>query len=207
MHVPDRWSRIATAGTLAATLAACAPEPANAPSTTAVYSRTTGRLEQLVSDEDGDGTPEARAFMDGTALTRIELDRDANGQPDRWEYYEPAPAGAAHVADPAAGTRIVRAEEAHGGDGTVTRREFFEAGVLTRVEEDTDLDGRVDKWETYAANVLTRVDLDLSGRGHADRRLVYGPAGEMLSVEADSDGDGRFEPVSAAETGTGGTTP
>ena len=116
MHVPEHWSRVGAAAALAVGLAACAPEPADAPSTSAVYSRTTGRLEQLVSDENGDGTAEARGFMDGTVLMRIELDRDANGQPDRWEYYEPAPAGSYSDADPAAASRIVRAEEANGPD-------------------------------------------------------------------------------------------
>jgi hypothetical protein len=131
--------------------------------------------------------------MDGTVLRRIELDRDANGRPDRWEYYDPSSGPGV----PAAGAppRIVRAEEANGPGTTVTRREFFEDGVLVRVEEDTDLDGRADKWEAYADGALVRVDLDLGGNGHADRRLVYGPSGAVLRVEADLDGDGGFEPV------------
>jgi hypothetical protein len=204
MHISWRASHVVAAGTLVLIVAACRPDPAPASSTTAVYSRTTGRLEQIVSDEDGDGAADARAFMDGAALLRIELDRDADGSPDRWEYYEPA-AGST----PGDGTapRIVRAEEAHGPDAAISRREFFERGVLMRVEEDTDLDGRMDKWETYTEAVLSQVDLDLGGTGQADRRLVYGPSGDVLRVEADPDGDGRFEPLAADTPATGGTLP
>ena len=40
-----------------------------------VYNKETGRLEQLLSDRDGDGRQETRAFMDGAQLQRIEIDR------------------------------------------------------------------------------------------------------------------------------------
>jgi hypothetical protein len=157
---------------------------------TPVYNQTTGRLEQLISDRDGDGTPDTWAFMDGTRLLRIEIDRDGDGAADRWEFYEAAPGTAA-------GTAIARAEEAGGAGAPVTRREFYTRGVLDRVEEDTDLDGRVDKWEAYADGRLTQVDLDLSGAGRPTRRMVYAADGSVARMEADADGDGVFSPVPA----------
>jgi hypothetical protein len=161
-----------------------ATPPAGAP--TPVYNRTTGQLEQLVSDRNGDGKPDTWAFMSGTRITRIEIDRNGDGRPDRWEYYSrPAADGSPTI--------IERADEANGEDGqTVTRHERYERGVLRSVEDDTDGDGRFDKWETYDAGRLARVDLDLEGRGTPTRRLVYSPDGSMTRVEVDPDGDGQF---------------
>jgi hypothetical protein len=183
-----------------AALVACARPASERTAATPVYSETTGRLEQLVSDRDGDGVAETRAFMDGARLLRIEIDRNADGQPDRWEYYAPdgTVPGSAPTSAPAPGDDpppILRAEEASGPDGRITRREYYERGRLARVEEDVDADGRMDKWERYEAGVLVRVDLDLSGRGTADRRLWYGADGQVERVEADPDGDGTFEPA------------
>jgi hypothetical protein len=171
---------------------ASASQPAD-PHTTPIYNKDTGRLETIISDHDGDGRPDTWAHMDGAVVKSIEIDRDGDGRPDRWEYYMPAPAdgpkgGPASLLD--------HADEANGPDRTkVTRREFFVKGVLQRTEEDTDFDGKIDKWEYYEGTVLTRVEFDLSGHGYPDRRLIYGPDGNVIRVEMDTRGDGKFEPV------------
>jgi hypothetical protein len=164
------------------------PTPA-AGAATPVYDKATGRLEALVSDRNGDGKPDARAVMDGTTLERIELDRNADGKTDRWEYYAPGATGKPPV--------IVRAEQAAGAAGRITRREFYKDGVIDHVEEDTNNDGRVDKWEQYADGALSRVDLDLQGKGYPNRRLVYDASGSVTAVEEDSHGDGTFVPLTA----------
>jgi len=163
-----------------------APEHESTPAATPIYNPRTGRLEQIVSDRDGDGRQETRAFMDGTRLVRIEIDRNGDDVVDRWEYYTSA--GEPPVAV------IERAEEAGGPDGTITRRETYVDGELTRVEEDTTLDGRPDKWESYRQGRLVHVDLDLAGEGRPTRRLVYGPDGSVERLESDRDGDGVFVP-------------
>ena len=162
------------------------PSPADSPVATPVYNSSTGRLEQIVSDRDGDGQEETRAFMDGARLVRIEIDRDGNGQPDRWEYY-------GSVGEPPAPV-IERAEEASGPDGRITRRETYVNNELERVEEDTTLDGQLDKWETYRRGRLAWVDLDLVGQGKPTRRLVYTSDGNIDRMESDPDGDGEFTP-------------
>lgn len=169
------------------------PPPAEGPDVVPSYNPQTGRLERLTSDRNGDGRVDAWAYMDGRRVERFEVDRDADGVVDRTEHYETPPM--ADTAAPLAGAVIVRAEESAGPDRPVTRREFYEAGVLQRVEEDTDGDGRVDKWEQHTNGVLSRMDLDLRKRGSADRRLIYTPRGDVERVEADADGDGVFEPV------------
>lgn len=186
---------------VAVCLAACqapgasASAPADTVKTESVYDRATGRLQILKADTDGNGTMDALAHMDGTRLRDIELDRDGDGQPDRWEYYEPG------TPDQPTGNRfdrwalIVRAEEARRPGASPTRREFYARGIIERVEEDTDLDGRVDKWERYERGELRELDLDLAGRGAPTQRLVYGPGGDVIRVEQDRDGDGRFDVV------------
>jgi len=198
--VPSRAPQVSLAVTLVAAcaLAAC-QTPAAAPQdtirTSSVFDRQTGRLTEFKADTDGNGTFDAVAHMDGATLKDIELDRDGDGQPDRWEYYGPGTpeASAANKFDRWA--VIVRAEEAKAPDAPRSRREFYEKGILQRVEEDTDLDGRMDKWEVYTNGELSRVDLDLTGKGFPDRRLIYGAGGDVVRVEQDPDGDGRFEPM------------
>jgi hypothetical protein len=159
-----------------------------------IYSKQSGRLEALMSDRDGDGKLDTRALMDGARLNRVEIDRNADGRPDRWEYY--ASAGA-----DAPGTPLIeRAEEADGPEGRITRREVYADGVIDRAEEDTDGDGRIDKWEKYANGSLLSVELDLIGAGRPSQRLNYGAGRNVASVETDPDGDGVFVPVAAQGT-------
>lgn len=80
------------------------------------YNRDTGRLTSVQVDRDKDGKFEARAFMDGTRIQRIEIDDNADGKPDRWEYYGPAPSGSDSV--------ILRAEEASETTGKICRWEY-----------------------------------------------------------------------------------
>lgn len=175
-------------------MAACSgPAPTIAPAAgvkaTPVYSTETGKLEQIVSDRDGDGTIDARAFMDGVRLLRIEIDRNGDGKPDRWEHYRPGSDTRA-----ASQPEIERAEEANGPGDRITRHELYENGALRRVEEDTDADGRIDKWEQYESGQLVRVDLDLTGSGTPDRRMHYRRDGTVARVEVDSDGSGQWRP-------------
>jgi hypothetical protein len=160
-----------------------------------VYNPRTGRLEQLVSDRDHNGTKETRAYMDGAAIKYIEIDRNSDGAPDRWEYYSNQTVTAGEVGQ--SPSVIDHAEEANGPDKTITRREFYVGGVIRRVVDDTNFDGRPDKWEQYDQGVLQRVDLDLVGRGVASQRLNYDAAGRVTSVQSDPDGTGVFRAVEA----------
>lgn len=170
---------------LAAAAAAACTDAGTSGRATPVYNKDTGRLEQLVSDRNGDGKIDTRAFMDGVRFKSIEIDRNGDGQPDRWEYYG---------TDADAQSVLVRAEEANGAGRAVTRKEFYEKGRISRVEEDTDADGRLDKWEFYQNGGLVRLDLDLQGKGFADRRMFYGKGGVIERLEVDPDGDGKFVP-------------
>ena len=174
----------------AALLAGCNPAGSAAPvnqQVTPVYSKETGRLEELTSDRNGDGKVDTRAFMDGVRVKRVEIDRNRDGRADRWEYYGPN--------TPAGTPQIERAEESDGPNGRIGRREYYDAGRIARVEEDTDGDDRVDKWEYYTLGLLSRVELDFAGHGKPTQRLIYGPGGNVQRVESDPEGDGTFAPV------------
>lgn len=175
----------------AATAGACRQDAADRLASSGiapVYNQQTGRLEQLVSDRNGDGKQETRAFMDGAVIKYIEIDRNADGAADRWEYYAASP------------NVIERAEEANGPDASgMTRREFYAGGAIRRVVDDIDLDGRPDKWEHYEQGLLTRVELDLVGKGYPSQRLVYGRDGDVIRIETDPAGTGAFKPAAPAQ--------
>ncbi len=182
--------------------AACGPStPAAAPTgtgpaATPSYDQQNGRLSELDFDRNGDGKIDTRAMMDGVLVKSIEIDRDGDGKADRWEYYEPVTVGAVPAGSPDGHSIITRAEEANGPTSRITRREFYEQGLVVRVEEDTNADGRVDKWETYQGGLIATVDLDLSHRGRPEQRFVYRQDGSLDHVEADARGDGTFKTIS-----------
>jgi hypothetical protein len=178
-----------------------APTPGNvstpAVTATPVYSKESGQLEQLVTDSNGDGVIDARAYMRGRRLERIEVDRNRDGAFDRFEYYSERPPERVDPTSPAGRAEIERVEEANGLDQQITRREFYERGELSRVEDDSNADGRLDRWELYDQGVLARIDMDLTGSGFPTRRLVYRRDGSIERVEVDPDGSGQWrEPPS-----------
>lgn len=162
---------------------------------TPIYDVKTGKLAQLVYDDNRDGRADTWSYMDGARIVRIELDTNHDGIIDRWEYYDAAGklekvgqsrAGDGHVDTwmyPNPDGSIARVEQAARGDGRVTRREYYDAGQLARVEEDRDGDGRADRWETYSGSVLTGVAFDTSGQGVPDRRFVYKADGSLDHIE------------------------
>jgi len=153
------------------------------------YDKATGRLTRLSYDSNNNGTLDTWAVMDGAKLTRLEADENEDGKIDRWEYY-PAAAGSGGLKQPPE-----RIERATRFDGQVSRREFFEGGVLVRIEDDTDGNGATDKWETYAGGELAVVTLDTKGGGKPDRRLIYRPDGSLDHIESDPTGSGEFQVV------------
>jgi len=151
------------------------------------YDPKTGRLDQLVAVESkADGGALVRAYMAGAFVDRIELDTNADGQPDRWEYYGSAEQNSSGQAIGGARSVIVRAEQATRRDGKLSRWEYYVGGVIDHVDEDVDGDGRLDKWERYANGALASVDLDLTHEGKATKRFVYRPDGNIESLDLPS---------------------
>ena len=156
----------------------------------AVIDERTRRASEWRLDADGDGRPETRARIDATTgEVRVDRDLDADGVPERWEYYagvrEAEQGRVEKVGFSLAGDAVVDAWAFHGADGGIvrvevsTRRdgvvdrwEHYEGGVMVRAEADADGDGRVDAWSTYVDGILTATATDADGDGRPDGDAV-----------------------------------
>jgi antitoxin component YwqK of YwqJK toxin-antitoxin module len=168
-----------------------------------------GRLTRLEYDRNGDGKIDTWGYMDGSRVVRVEVDEDGDGKVDRWEYHRDLTTtndsktstgssgspGASAVASAGGDPTLERIERATKHDGKVSRREYFENGLLARVEEDTNGDGHIDKWETYSGGTLAIMAIDTKGRGTPDRRLIYQPDGTLSRIEMDPSGTGTWHPL------------
>ena len=155
------------------------------------YDRTTGRLQLLKYDANGDGRIDTWSYMDGARVVRIELDPDQNNVIDRWEYFGAGQrlekVGTSRAGDNTPdswafydrGGALTKVETSSRRNGAVDRIEYYDAGTRVRAEEDTNADGRFDKWEAYEGTRLASVALDTRQRGTADRRLIYAPDGSV----------------------------
>jgi EF hand len=133
-----------------------------------------GKLRLLTYDTNGDGRPDTWAYMDGTKVVRVEIDKNEDGVIERREYYDTS-------------QRLEKVELSTRKDGKVTRTEFYDAGVLVRAEQDVDGNGAVDRWETYTDGHMGSVGFDLEQAGRPTLRLVYGSHGEVVRVETAGD--------------------
>jgi hypothetical protein len=167
------------------------------------YDKQTGRLATLKYDSNGDGRVDMTSTMDGPRVIRIEIDRDFDGRPDRWEYYDShqklEKVGFSRAGDgredawsyaDAAGN-IERIAVSTKRDGAIQRVEHYSDETLVSADEDTDGDGKPDKWETYDGDRLAMVAYDTLHRGIADRRLRYGADG-TARLEFDAKGNGTW---------------
>lgn len=173
------------------------------------YDNFTGRLVQLSADQNGDGRLDQWTYLDGNRPMRGEADANADGRIDRWEYFNAESAlvmvGTSSLDDGTEDTWTDTVPAANGEmhvarsrrrDRQHDRHEYFRGTVLVRAEEDTNADGRIDRWDRYEGPVLREAAFDttLSGRS-PDRRVLYDERGRFEHVEADPDGDGRFDRV------------
>jgi hypothetical protein len=120
-----------------------------------------GQLAKVGFSRSDDGAPDAWAFPgpDGK-VARVEVSSVRDEQKiDRWERYDPAPAGAGGM------------------------------GALLAAEEDVNKDGRADKWETYDRGTLKSAAFDEDHDGRPDRRFTYeGGALVLIETEPDAAG-------------------
>jgi hypothetical protein len=196
-----------------AALAGCSRSAGPKPQAT--YDKETGLLRTLTFDANRNGTIESTSYMDGTRISRIELELDENGKVDRWDVYKPdrtlEKVGFSRLNDGVMDAQafyepkgiLARMEISTRRDGRFDKTEFYEAGALVRSEDDANRDGRPDKWETYRAvrqagpnepaYAITSSAFDDSGRGRPERRFVYASNGSIAQVDVDLDGDGVFQ--------------
>ncbi len=174
----------------------------------AEYNKTTGKLNLLKYDSDGNGKVDTWSYMDGARVVRIEIDKDEDGKIERWEYYDTnqklVKVGTSRANDGkedswsyfGADGAVEHVDVSTKRDGTTNRVEHYAKGVLVAAEEDDDGDGKMDKWEIYDGDHLASIAFDTTHRGTPDRRLIYGPNG-TARLEVDVKGTGQFTAVNA----------
>jgi hypothetical protein len=189
---------------------ACQPQAEGSKRIQPVYDQTTGKLQLLKYDANGNGTTDTWSYMDGAHVVRIEVDSDEDGKIDRWEYYGRdellEKIGFSRLGDgkedawkfPSPGGAADRIGISTRRDGKITRTEHYKGDRLVSAEEDVDEDGNIDKWETYEGDHLASVAFDTLHRGTPDRRMVYGLNGSAR-LEVDPAGDGHFSPVNESQ--------
>jgi hypothetical protein len=189
---------------------ACQPQAESSKRIQPVYDQTTGKLQLLKYDANGNGTTDTWSYMDGARVVRIEVDSDEDGKIDRWEYYGRdellEKIGFSRLGDgkedawkfPSPGGAADRIGISTRRDGKITRTEHYNGDRLVSAEEDVDEDGKIDKWETYEGDHLASVAFDTLHRGTPDRRMVYGLNGSA-KLEVDPAGDGHFSPVNESQ--------
>jgi hypothetical protein len=170
------------------------------------YETSSRRLVRLDADLNRDGVIEQRTYLDGNLPFRTEIDTNADGRVDRWEYVnaraQVLKVGTSSLNDgredqwvfPASDDGAIRVDRSTERTSRVDRREFYRGDVIERAEEDTNQDGVFDKWERFEGGVVREIAYDTThSAGRADRRLVYDAGGRFVRLEHDPDGDGRFE--------------
>ena len=132
-------------------------------------------------DRNGDGTPDLWAYYEGLRLKREVLDENHDGRPDRVLHYD-------------ANRRLTRSEEDSDGDGELETVSIYRDGELARKRADSSGDGQADSWSFYHGGELVRHELDRDGDGFRDLVMTYA-GGELTREEEDRNGDGRSDSV------------
>ena len=131
-----------------------------------VVDERTRRMSELQLDADADGQVDTRAQVDPGGGVRVERDLDADGIPDRWDFYRDA--------DDVARGRVAKVGFSLAGDAVIDAWAFYGPdGRLARVAVSTARDGVVDRWEHYERGVLVRVETDGDGDGRVDAWSAY----------------------------------
>jgi hypothetical protein len=133
-----------------------------------------------IVDRDGDGRVDQWIFRENGEISRVELDEDADGRPDRFLHYDLD----TH--------QIARVEEDSNSDGASDSWTEYVDGRVARRRGDGDFDGSIDTWTFYRMGIITRHEQDTTGNGFRDR-VGYYSNGKITREEKDLDGDGRTD--------------
>ena len=114
-----------------------------------------GKLLKVGMSRSDDGKPDAWAFAGpGGRIARIEISSNRDeAKIDRWERYEPSPAGGPDGS-------LAAADEDTNGDGKPDKWETYASGALKTVAFDENRDGRPDRRLSYDAGVLSLIETD-----------------------------------------------
>jgi len=101
---------------------------------------------------------------------------DDGSTDDTWRYIERA---ARRFPDLVRALRLAK----NGGKRAALAEGFGQARGEILVTVDSDHDGKMDRWQRWSNRRIVREELDIDGDGAPDRRLRYGPVGNVVAVE------------------------
>jgi hypothetical protein len=166
---PVRRSRYAADGTLLA-----AEEDAERDGTfESVWEYRGGQLQTA-------RRPDGVWRYDAGGLRRAELDENADGRPERVEYY-------------GSEARLERVEELTPAGAVTCVWYYGPDGTAERAEEDRDGDGRRESVRRFLPGGRVDRTVDRDGDGRPEIREVLSGDGVLVLREEDLDGDGRFD--------------
>jgi hypothetical protein len=134
-------------------------------------------LTEIRLDVDAQGHEHTRVHVNGNEITRVDRDLDGDGRIDRWEYYDSA-------------KHLVKVGFSLAGDGVLDAWAYRDNdGQITKIEVSTRRDGVIDRWEYYEKGQLARVEEDKDRDGRVDHWSTY-KEGILIRTDVD-DGHGR----------------
>jgi hypothetical protein len=144
--------------------------------TKATYDAKTGKLTELTFDRNRNGVIDTWIDMDGTRPVQSRIDLNEDGKIDRWEYYD-------------ASGKLTRVGFSRKDNGKPDAWAYADPdGKMIRVEiSSTGDEKKIDRWEHYNG-ALAGPNGD--------------PTGALVSVEEDTNGDGRPDKWETYENGS-----
>ncbi|HME68351.1 MAG TPA: hypothetical protein VKM54_00565 [Myxococcota bacterium] len=138
-------------------------------------------------DRNHDGTPDSWVYFENGVPVHAESDENFDGKVDRWVTY--------------ADGQVSVVEDDCNGDGKPDSWVYFKNGVPVHAESDENFDGKVDRWVTYADGQLSVVEGDWNHDGKVDLRTEFNPDGTKKVEYQDIDGDGKWDTTTYYENG------
>jgi antitoxin component YwqK of YwqJK toxin-antitoxin module len=186
-HAPPSRIAVGGRGSIAEELARLESQVARAPESTPSPRPGPLGLPRETVDRNADGQPDLWVYYEGSQLSREVFDENHDGRADRILHYNE-------------GVKLARSEEDLDGDGGMETFSIYREGELIRKRSDSNGDGQSDSWSFYRGGDLARHELDRNGDGFRDMVLVY-QSGQLVREEEDRDGDGRPDIVTRYQNG------
>lgn len=131
-------------------------------------------------DTDKDGKPDEWKHFEGKDLTRIERDRDHDGNREIKIWMKEG--------------KPERSEVDRNGDGTPDLVRFLKEGKPLREQADLNFDGKLDAWSYYKEGVKDFMIMDKNHDGQPDAWFYYGQGGlKLIGGRVDEDFDGKTD--------------
>ena len=137
------------------------------------------RDQTYETDSNGDGRADRFAVYRYDKIIEARQDRNFDGEPDVWEYYDGS-------------GNIQRAEQDQNFDGTADEWSQYESNRAVSSKYDADFNGKADWFATYEDGVMARSEVIPNESGKVSRRFIY-KKGVVTEEWVDEDRDGVFD--------------